>query len=150
MKGNGRSNCVIELIKSFLLNILVQNYTIPCLVFLFLVLSPLAAGHRATYKMAKRETVKKAEQLVEIAMGCNDASHDPSHVSRVRDLALSLAQEEGLSSTTDSMEIVCSVPWQLLLQYSPSDNLFFFLQQPCDFFCLICGFSRFALPFLEK
>ncbi|XP_038906375.1 uncharacterized protein YpgQ [Benincasa hispida] len=56
--------------------------------------------------MAKRETVKKAEELVEMAMGGNDASHDPSHVWRVRDLALSLAEEEGLSSTTDSMEIV--------------------------------------------
>ncbi|KAG7036603.1 ypgQ [Cucurbita argyrosperma subsp. argyrosperma] len=56
--------------------------------------------------MARRETVKKAEELVEMAMGGNDASHDPSHVWRVRDLALSLAEEEGLSSKTDSMEIV--------------------------------------------
>lgn len=58
--------------------------------------------------MARRETVKKAEELVEMAMGGNDASHDPSHVWRVRDLALSLAEEEGLSSSTDSMEIVRS------------------------------------------
>ncbi|CAM8943448.1 unnamed protein product [Rhodiola kirilowii] len=36
----------------------------------------------------------------------NDASHDAAHVFRVRDLALSLACEEGLSSSTDSMEIV--------------------------------------------
>ncbi|XP_022153187.1 uncharacterized protein LOC111020741 [Momordica charantia] len=56
--------------------------------------------------MARRETVKKAEDLVEMAMGGNDASHDPSHVWRVRDLALSLAEEEGLSSSIDSMEIV--------------------------------------------
>lgn len=36
----------------------------------------------------------------------NDASHDASHVWRVRDLALSLAREEGLASNPDSMEIV--------------------------------------------
>ncbi|XP_026404381.1 uncharacterized protein LOC113299560 [Papaver somniferum] len=36
----------------------------------------------------------------------NDASHDASHVFRVRDLALSLAKEEGLSSSLDPMEIV--------------------------------------------
>lgn len=36
----------------------------------------------------------------------NDASHDASHVWRVRDLALSIACEEGLSSNSDSMEIV--------------------------------------------
>ncbi|KAG6767181.1 hypothetical protein POTOM_028363 [Populus tomentosa] len=49
-------------------------------------------------------TVKNAEKLVERTMKGNDASHDAAHVWRVRDLALSLAQEEGLSS--DSMEIV--------------------------------------------
>lgn len=56
--------------------------------------------------MARRETVRKAEKLVETAMQGNDASHDAAHVFRVRDLALSLALEEGLSSSTESMEIV--------------------------------------------
>lgn len=56
--------------------------------------------------MEKSETVKKAEKLVELKMKGNDASHDASHVFRVRDLALSLAQEEGLDSSCDSMEIV--------------------------------------------
>ncbi|CAM8930723.1 unnamed protein product [Rhodiola kirilowii] len=57
-----------------------------------------------TAKMA--ETVRRAEQLVRTAMKGNDASHDAAHVFRVRDLAISLACEEGLSSSTDSMEIV--------------------------------------------
>ncbi|KAK8568441.1 hypothetical protein V6N13_106357 [Hibiscus sabdariffa] len=56
--------------------------------------------------MASTDTVKRAEQLVETSMKGNDASHDASHVWRVRDLALSLAREEGLSSNPDSMEIV--------------------------------------------
>ncbi|KAH9771665.1 HD domain-containing protein [Citrus sinensis] len=50
--------------------------------------------------------VRKAEKLVERNMKGNDASHDASHVWRVRDLALSLAREEGLASNPDSMEIV--------------------------------------------
>ncbi|KAL9423293.1 hypothetical protein AB3S75_035394 [Citrus x aurantiifolia] len=50
--------------------------------------------------------VRKAEKLVERSMKGNDASHDASHVWRVRDLALSLAREEGLASNPDSMEIV--------------------------------------------
>ncbi|XP_039014513.1 uncharacterized protein LOC120144539 [Hibiscus syriacus] len=52
--------------------------------------------------MASRDTVKRAKQLVETSMKGNDASH----VWRVRDLALSLAREEHLSSNPDSMEIV--------------------------------------------
>ncbi|GLT27297.1 hypothetical protein SLA2020_023050 [Shorea laevis] len=56
--------------------------------------------------MAERETVRKAEQFVKRTMKGNDASHDAWHVWRVRDLALSLAREEGLSSNSDSMEIV--------------------------------------------
>ncbi|KAJ7942679.1 Metal-dependent phosphohydrolase [Quillaja saponaria] len=56
--------------------------------------------------MARKETVKNAEMLVEKAMKGNDASHDAAHVWRVRDLALSLAREEGLSSNPDSMEII--------------------------------------------
>ncbi|KAG7597353.1 HD domain [Arabidopsis suecica] len=52
------------------------------------------------------KTMRKAEELVEKAMKGNDASHDSWHVWRVRDLALSIAREEGLSSNSDSMEIV--------------------------------------------
>ncbi|KAL2329147.1 hypothetical protein Fmac_022574 [Flemingia macrophylla] len=49
---------------------------------------------------------RNAEALVEKTMKGNDASHDAAHVWRVRDLALSLAQEEGLSSNPHSMQIV--------------------------------------------
>lgn len=56
--------------------------------------------------MAKSETVRNAEKLMESAMRGNDASHDSAHVFRVRNIALSLAVEEGLSSSPYSMEIV--------------------------------------------
>ncbi|GMN36263.1 hypothetical protein TIFTF001_005886 [Ficus carica] len=56
--------------------------------------------------MGWRETVRKAEELVEKVMKGNDASHDAAHVWRVRDLALSLASEEGLSSNPHSLHIV--------------------------------------------
>ncbi|KAI3516897.1 hypothetical protein L1887_16035 [Cichorium endivia] len=56
--------------------------------------------------MAKSETVRNAERLVEAMMKGNDASHDAAHAFRVRDLALSLAHEEGLSSSPISLEIV--------------------------------------------
>ncbi|GMH11914.1 hypothetical protein Nepgr_013755 [Nepenthes gracilis] len=56
--------------------------------------------------MAKEETVRNAEKLVAAAMKGNDASHDAAHVFRVRDMALALAVEEGLSSSTESIEIV--------------------------------------------
>lgn len=53
------------------------------------------------------ESVRRnAEALVEKSMKGNDASHDAAHVWRVRDLALSLAKEEGLSSHPHSMQIV--------------------------------------------
>ncbi|RZC75036.1 hypothetical protein C5167_050516 [Papaver somniferum] len=39
--------------------------------------------------------ISKAEKLVISSMKANDASHDASHALRVRDLALSLAKEEG-------------------------------------------------------
>jgi hypothetical protein len=42
--------------------------------------------------------VRRAEELVEREMGGRDASHDAAHALRVRDLALSLAAEQGLSS----------------------------------------------------
>ncbi|XP_030492009.2 uncharacterized protein LOC115708004 [Cannabis sativa] len=57
-------------------------------------------------EMGWSETVRNAEKLVEKAMNGNDASHDAAHVWRVRDLALSLAQDEGLSSNPHSMQIV--------------------------------------------
>ncbi|KAI3734244.1 hypothetical protein L6452_13709 [Arctium lappa] len=56
--------------------------------------------------MAKSETIRNAERLVEVMMKGNDASHDAAHAFRVRDLALSLAHEEGLSSSPISLEIV--------------------------------------------
>ncbi|KAG2707873.1 hypothetical protein I3760_05G166200 [Carya illinoinensis] len=56
--------------------------------------------------MAREETVRNAEKLVERFMKGNDASHDATHVWRVRDLALTLAREEGLFSNPDSMEII--------------------------------------------
>ncbi|XP_057527310.1 uncharacterized protein LOC130806308 [Amaranthus tricolor] len=54
----------------------------------------------------RRDVVRRAEKLVEESMKGNDASHDAAHVYRVRDLALSIAAEEGLSSSPDSMLIV--------------------------------------------
>ncbi|XP_019250641.1 PREDICTED: uncharacterized protein LOC109229584 isoform X2 [Nicotiana attenuata] len=53
-----------------------------------------------------KEIMRKAEELVEKRMKGNDASHDAAHAFRVRDLALSLAREEGLSSSPHSMLIV--------------------------------------------
>ncbi|OEL18860.1 hypothetical protein BAE44_0020116 [Dichanthelium oligosanthes] len=47
---------------------------------------------------AKPVAVRRAEELVEREMGGRDASHDAAHALRVRDLALSLAAEEGLSA----------------------------------------------------
>jgi len=68
------------------------------------------AGVVTRERMEKKETIRKAEALVEKAMKGNDASHDAAHVWRVRDLALSLATEEGLSSDPHSMEIVTILP----------------------------------------
>ncbi|CAI9097020.1 OLC1v1033307C1 [Oldenlandia corymbosa var. corymbosa] len=56
--------------------------------------------------MEKSEIVRKAEALVEAKMKGNDASHDAAHAFRVRDLAISLAHEEGLHHSSDSIEIV--------------------------------------------
>ncbi|KAI4373144.1 hypothetical protein MLD38_011303 [Melastoma candidum] len=55
---------------------------------------------------ASAGVVAKAEKLMREVMSGNDASHDAWHVLRVRDLALSIAREEGLSGDLDSMEIV--------------------------------------------
>lgn len=54
----------------------------------------------------KSSIVMKAEKLVESAMKGNDASHDAAHAFRVRDLALSLAQEEGLYSSPQTIQVV--------------------------------------------
>ncbi|XP_062205546.1 uncharacterized protein LOC133907508 [Phragmites australis] len=48
--------------------------------------------------MAAAAAVRRAEELVEREMSGRDASHDAAHALRVRDLALSLAAEEGLSA----------------------------------------------------
>ncbi|KAL6883306.1 hypothetical protein ACP4OV_010720 [Aristida adscensionis] len=54
----------------------------------------MAAAAAAAEKPA---AVRRAEELVEREMSGRDASHDAAHALRVRDLALSLAAEEGLS-----------------------------------------------------
>ncbi|MQL84585.1 hypothetical protein Taro_017090 [Colocasia esculenta] len=62
--------------------------------------------------MGREETVRNAERLVESTMNGRDASHNAAHAYRVRDLALSLAREEGLSNPSspsyspDGMEVV--------------------------------------------
>ncbi|XP_051151419.1 uncharacterized protein LOC127265592 [Andrographis paniculata] len=56
--------------------------------------------------MGNRELILRAEELVESAMRGNDASHDAAHAFRVRDLALSLAREEDISDSPESMLIV--------------------------------------------
>jgi len=56
-------------------------------------------GSRARIEMAgenKAAVIVAAEELVQKVMGAWDSSHDPFHALRVRDLALSLACEEGL------------------------------------------------------
>lgn len=62
-----------------------------------------------------RETIARAEKLVEEHMSGNDASHDAAHVFRVRDLSLSLAAEEGLSSSPDSMFTVTTSFFKTLI-----------------------------------
>ncbi|TKV93239.1 hypothetical protein SEVIR_9G213500v4 [Setaria viridis] len=52
----------------------------------------------AAAEMEKPVAVRRAEELVEREMAGRDASHDAAHALRVRDLALSLAAEEGLSA----------------------------------------------------
>ncbi|KAL0917852.1 hypothetical protein M5K25_012952 [Dendrobium thyrsiflorum] len=52
----------------------------------------------------QRRTLQMAEKLVDSTMAGRDASHDAAHAFRVRDLALSLAMEEGLDN--NSLEIV--------------------------------------------
>ncbi|XP_011080896.2 uncharacterized protein LOC105164046, partial [Sesamum indicum] len=65
-----------------------------------------AATERGTFEEEQRGEKWEREKLVESAMKGNDASHDAAHAFRVRDLAISLAREEGLSTSPDSMLIV--------------------------------------------
>jgi hypothetical protein len=51
---------------------------------------------RAEMESEKPAVIVAAEELVQKVMGAWDSSHDPFHALRVRDLALSLASEEGL------------------------------------------------------
>ena len=51
---------------------------------------------RAEMEGEKAAVIVAAEELVQKVMGAWDSSHDPFHALRVRDLALSLASEEGL------------------------------------------------------
>ncbi|CAA7391100.1 unnamed protein product [Spirodela intermedia] len=62
--------------------------------------------------MEREEIVRNAERLLEHTTKGRDASHDAAHAYRVRDLALSLAREEGLGDPSspgysqDSIEVV--------------------------------------------
>ncbi|XBJ16595.1 hypothetical protein VPH35_008188 [Triticum aestivum] len=60
-------------------------------------LSAASCSAHRTQKMAAA-AVRCAEELVEREMSGRDASHDAAHALRVRDLALSLAAEQGVSS----------------------------------------------------
>ncbi|GER30582.1 metal-dependent phosphohydrolase [Striga asiatica] len=70
-------------------------------------LAPPSIQRVGRESMGKSEIIARAEELVKSAMGGNDASHDAAHAFRVRDLALSLAREEGFSSSPDSILIFC-------------------------------------------
>lgn len=77
--------------------------------------------------MGKSEIILKAEELVENAMKGNDASHDAAHAFRVRDLALSLAREEGFSASPDSTLIVRQSRPHLLQCFQLDYNLVYLL-----------------------
>lgn len=74
-------------------------------------------------EMEKLEIIVKAEELVKSAMKGNDASHDADHAFRVRDLALSLAREEGLASSPDSL---LTVNHTIFVSLNSSCSRFFF------------------------
>lgn len=82
------------------------NYKTPLPQFVVMTKKTNAEAERVEPDMGWTETVRNAEKLVEKSMKGNDASHDAAHVWRVRDLALSLAREEGLSASPYSMQIV--------------------------------------------
>jgi len=65
----------------------------------------------------KPVAVRRAEELVEREMAGRDASHDAAHALRVRDLALSLAAEEGLSAPARLLTVTTN--------RSPLHRLFF-------------------------
>lgn len=81
-------------------------------------------------------SVKNAEKLVELAMKGNDASHDAAHAFRVRDLALSLAHEEGLSSSPEAMEIVSE---NSHLPYLTSSLITYFFLSLFYPICVLCA-----------
>jgi len=66
----------------------------------------------------KPMAVRRAEELVGREMAGRDASHDAAHALRVRDLALSLAAEEGLSAPARLLTVTNRLA-------SPSPRLFF-------------------------
>lgn len=76
--------------------------------------------------MGTTAAVERAEKLMREAMEGNDASHDAWHVLRVRDLAVSLAREEGLSSSPDSMLVVSPLT-------RPHTNIYIRICICCDF-----------------
>jgi hypothetical protein len=64
----------------------------------------------AAAEMEKPVAVRRAEELVEREMAGRDASHDAAHALRVRDLALSLAAEEGLSAPDRLLTVTHRLP----------------------------------------
>ncbi|PKU73729.1 hypothetical protein MA16_Dca013310 [Dendrobium catenatum] len=73
----------------------------------------------------QRRTLQMAEKLVESTMAGRDASHDAAHAFRVRDLALSLAMEEGLDNHSleivekaNSLTFMVFARWKLLLYFT--------------------------------
>ena len=71
-------------------------------------------------EMGQNETVKNAERLVRCTAIGRDASHDAAHSFRVRDLALSLAIEEGMNDASSP----CYSPDNLEVVRTESRNLF--------------------------
>jgi hypothetical protein len=90
--------------------------------------------------------VRAAEELAEREMAGRDASHDAAHALRVRDLALSLAAELGLSSSPDRLLIV-----EIAALLHDIGKLMMFLislvlcggeKMPCFFFFLLIRFLQ--------
>lgn len=82
-----------------------------------------------------RDVVRRAEKLVQESMKGNDASHDAAHVYRVRDLALAIAAEEGLSSSPDSMLIVIIFPFFQFIVFHFIKQFDFILYAQISNFC---------------
>lgn len=64
--------------------------------------------------------VAAAEELVQQVMGAWDSSHDPFHALRVRDLALSLAAQEGLQPPSLLIVSKFFIEFLAILLASPS------------------------------